>query len=172
MSAPTRDQIRRIFLDGAPSVSLREAAELLGVRVEDLRRDIDDGVILAASAGGGVRVGREELIAAAMGTWEQAAIEEALGDDAVRVLPEAVRLVLLSVRVPRYQRDVLAELAQRHGTTLDEVVARELEDVVCAHAEELGRVVPGLESALAWPRTAGEIDAVSFTADFGRRPAL
>jgi len=78
-------------------------------------------------------------------------IEAALGDDAARVLPEAIRLVLLRVRVPRYQRDMLVALAKRHGTSVDEVLARELEDVACAHAEELATLLPGFDAALAWP---------------------
>ena len=85
---------------------------------------------------------------------EQGVIEAALGDDAGRVLPEAIRLVLLRVRVPRYQRDMLAALAKRHGTTVDDVLTRELEDVACAHAEELAAVVPTLSAALAWPGQA------------------
>jgi len=36
------------------------------------------------------------------------------------VLPEAIRLVLLRVRVPRWQRDMLVALARKHGTTVDE----------------------------------------------------
>ena len=79
------------------------------------------------------------------------AIEEALGDDAAQVLPEAIRLVELRARVPRYQREMLRELARRNRTSVDEVLARELEDVACAHFEELALVVPGLEAALAWP---------------------
>jgi hypothetical protein len=76
---------------------------------------------------------KEELIAAAMRVWEQGVIEAALGDDAARVLPEAIRLVLLRVRVPRYQRDMLVALA---------------------HAEELAAAVPVLTAALAWPAQA------------------
>ena len=78
-------------------------------------------------------------------------IEEALGDDAPRLLPEAIRLVELRARVPRYQRDVLRELARRDGTSVDAVLTRELEDGVSAHAEELAPVLPGLAAALAWP---------------------
>lgn len=65
------------------------------------------------------------------------------------MLPEAIRLVLLLLRVPRYRRDMLVALATRHGTTVDDVLTRELEDVVCAHAEELAAVVPTLSVALA-----------------------
>jgi hypothetical protein len=91
------------------------------------------------------------MIAAAMRVWEQATIEEALGDDAAAVLPEAIRLVELRARVPRYQRDMLRYLAREHGTTVDDVLTRELEDFACAHAEELASVLPGFAEALAWP---------------------
>jgi hypothetical protein len=71
-------------------------------------------------------------------------------DDAGAVLPEAIRLVELRARVPRYQRDVLRELARREGTSVDSVLARELEDVASAHAEELVSSVPGLVEALGF----------------------
>ncbi|MBV8544278.1 MAG: hypothetical protein JO093_24685 [Acidobacteria bacterium] len=86
-----------------------------------------------------------------MRLWDQSAIEEALGDDAPRLIPEAIRLVELRACVPRYQRDVLRELARRDGTSIDAVLTRELEDVVSSHAEELASVLPDLPAALAWP---------------------
>jgi hypothetical protein len=91
------------------------------------------------------------MVAAAMRIWEQAVIEEALGDDAAGVLPEAIRLVELRARIPRYQREMLHDLARRNDTTVDEVLAGELEDVACAHAEELSQALPGFANALAWP---------------------
>lgn len=154
MQQPTPAQIRRIFLSPRPNVALMTAADLLGMTLQDLKRDIDDGVIVATSTRLGVRIGREEMIAAAMRLWEQAVIEDALGEDAAVVLPEAIRLVLLRVRVPRYQRDMLVALAQKHGTTIDEIVTRELEDVACAHAVELAGVVPTLDAGLSWPEDA------------------
>lgn len=39
-------------------------------------------------------------------------------------------------------------LAQRHGTSVDEIVTRELEDVACAHAQELADAVPSLAIGL------------------------
>jgi hypothetical protein len=148
MPNPTPAQIRRIFLSPRPHLTLITAADLFGMRLKDLKRDIDDGVIVATSSLLGVRIGREEMIATAMRLWEQTVIEDALGDEAVVVLPEAIRLVLLRVRVPRYQRDVLVALARRHGTSVDEIVTRELEDVACAHAEELAGTVPSLAIGL------------------------
>lgn len=110
MPEPTRDRIRRIFLNRGPNFALVTAADLLGITMRELKRDIDDGAIVAVSTGVGMRVPKEELIAAAMRVWEQGVIEAALGDDAERVLPEAIRLVLLRARVPRYQRDLLVAL--------------------------------------------------------------
>jgi hypothetical protein len=143
--------IRRIFLSSRPNVPLMTAADLLGMALRELKRDIADGVIVAVSTAMGTKVTREELIAAAMRLWDQSAIEEALGDDAPRLMPEAIRLVELRARVPRYQRDVLRELARRDGTSIDVVLTRELEDVASAHAEELATVIPDLAAALAWP---------------------
>jgi len=67
---------------------------------------------------------REELVAVAMLKWEQSVIEAPLGKDAPSVLPEAIRLVELRARVPRYQRDVLRALARREGTSVDAVLTR------------------------------------------------
>lgn len=148
MPNPTPAQIRRVFFSPRPHLALRIAAELLGVSLKELKRDIDDGVIVASSTSLGVRISREEMIAAAMRLWEQTVIEDALGEEAAAVLPEAIQLVLLRVRVPRYQRDVLVALARREGTSVDEIVARELEDVACTHAEELADAVPSLAIGL------------------------
>jgi hypothetical protein len=149
MPNPTPAQIRRIFLNPRLHLALLTAADLLGMTLKELKQDIDDGVIVAISTGVGVRITREEMIATAMRLWEQTVIEDALGADAAAVLPEAIRLVLLRVRVPRYQRDVVVALARRRGVSVDEIVSRELEDVACAHAEELAATVPSLRAAFA-----------------------
>jgi hypothetical protein len=151
---PTR--IRRTFLDPRPHVTLRTAAELLGIPLKELKRDIRDGTIVAVSSPLGLRVTRAELLAAAFRLWERVAIEEALGEEALALLPDPIRLVLLQARVPRYQRDALEALARREGSSVDQLLTRELEDVVCAHAEELAGVVPGLDVALSWPSNGRE----------------
>jgi hypothetical protein len=150
MDETTRERIRQIFLSPRLHVSLITAAGLLGVRFDVLKREVEDGAIVAVSTRVGLRIAREEMIAAAMRVFEQAVIEEALGDEAERVLPEAIRLVELRARVPRYQRDMLGYLAQRAGVSVDRVLARELEDVACAHAEELAAAVPGFAAAMAF----------------------
>lgn len=60
MPKPTPAQIRRIFLNPRPHVALTTAAGLLGMTLEELKKDIDDGVIVAASTPLGVRIGRED----------------------------------------------------------------------------------------------------------------
>ena len=147
MDETIRSRIRHIFLSPRPNFALMTAADLLGMTLKELKREIEDGAIVAVSTAFGQRMTREELVALAMQKWEHAIIEEALGDDAAAVLPEAIRLVELRPRVPRYQRDMLRVLARREGTSVDAVLTRELEDVAHAHAEEL----PELMAALAWP---------------------
>jgi hypothetical protein len=156
MNDTTRNRIRHIFLSPRPNVPLMSAADLLEMTLKELKREIESGAIVAVWTKLGQRVTREELMAAAMRVWEQAAIEDALGADAAAVLPEAIRLVELRARVPRYQRDMLRYLAERDRTTVDEVLTRELEDVACAHAEELAAVVPGFEMAMVWPASAAD----------------
>src|SRR5947209_17572082 len=119
--------------------------------LKELKREIEDGAIVAISTRMGVKVSKEELMAAAMRVWEQAVIEEALGEDAANVLPEAIRLVELRARVPRYQREMLVYFAKRDRTSLDHVLSRELEDVASAHSEELSAKLPGFVDAMSWP---------------------
>jgi hypothetical protein len=101
MAHSTHSRIRHIFLDPRRSFALMTAADLLGMTLKELRREIEDGSIAAVSTGLEQRVTREEMLAAAMRLWEQGVIEEALGDDAAAVLPAAIRLVELRARVPR-----------------------------------------------------------------------
>lgn len=137
--------------DTRPTFVLMTAASLLGMSFPDLKREIENGSIVAVSTRLGFRVSRKEMMAAAMGVWEQSVIEEALGDEAASVLPEAIRLAQLRARVPWYQREMLRYLARRDGTSVDHVLSRELEDVACAHSEELAAAVPGFGAALSWP---------------------
>ena len=148
MDANTRTRIRHIFLSPRPHFPLNTVAELLGMSVDELKAEIKDGGIVAVSTAVGVRVTREEMVAAAMSRWELAVIEKALGREAARVLPEAIRLVELRARVPRYQKEMLRYLARQEGTSIGTVLSRELEGMASARAEELGAAVPSVAVAL------------------------
>jgi hypothetical protein len=121
----------------------------IGRAASELTREIAEGTIVAEWTGMGVRVPRREMMAAAMRTWTHEVIEKALGEDAARVLPEAIRLVALDVRVPRYQRDMVRYVAERDKTTMSDVVARELEGMASAGFEEFVGVVAGFAEAMA-----------------------
>jgi hypothetical protein len=131
-----------------PCVTSELSPLLFGMTLKELKKEIEDGAIVAVSNRGGQRIAREELMAVAMQRWDQVTIE-ALGEDAAAVLPEAIRLVALQARIPRYQREMLRWFAKRDETTVDAVLSRELEWVACAHAEELAAAVPGFEAAMA-----------------------
>ncbi len=88
---------------------------------------------------------REEMVAASVAV-ELAVIEK--GWDAKRVLPDAIRLVELRARVPRYQKEMLRYLARHEGTSIGAVLSRELEDMASARAEELAAAVPSVALAL------------------------
>ena len=148
MDADTPTRIRHIFLSPRPHFPLNTVAELLEMSVEELKAEIEDGAIVAVSTAVGVRVTREEMVAVAMSRWEPAVIEKALGREASRVLPEAIRLVELRARVPRYQKEMLRYLARQEGTSIGAVLSRELEDVASARAEELAAAVPSVAVAL------------------------
>src|SRR5205085_7237793 len=61
MDQLTRDRIRHIFLSPRPSFAFTTAATLLGLDFGDLKRQIEDGEIVAVSTPLGRRVAREEM---------------------------------------------------------------------------------------------------------------
>jgi hypothetical protein len=58
MPDPTSERIRRIFLNPRPNMALLTAAELLGMSMEELKRDMEDGVIVAGPTPRGVRISK------------------------------------------------------------------------------------------------------------------
>jgi hypothetical protein len=92
-----------------------------------------------------------ELVTFGMELWSQPAVEEALGPDVARVIPELLRLTELEVRLPRLEVVALQRVASREGRAVDAVLASELLDFVSVHSEWLEREVPGFAAALGWP---------------------
>jgi hypothetical protein len=61
MDEITRNRIRHIFLSPRPSFPLMTAADLLGMTLEKLRRELETGAIVAVSTRLGEKVTREEM---------------------------------------------------------------------------------------------------------------
>jgi hypothetical protein len=95
-----REAIRRLFLGGAPSYSVTEAAALLGWSCETLMQEIRERELTHAGPSSSLPWQSVALIAACQ--WSHQAIEDALGSK-VSVLPPRLRLSDLCVRVPQYQ---------------------------------------------------------------------
>jgi hypothetical protein len=91
--------------------------------------------------------------AKALEIWPLHVIEEALGDDADGILPQAIRCAELRVRLPRHQIDMLEYRAEQQETTVSGVLERKLDGIASAHIEELSAALPGFAEAMAWPDT-------------------
>lgn len=144
-------RIRSIFLDPRPNVSIAEGTVVLGWTSEAMERAIAAGEVEVLSTAAGGAVAREELMAKALELWSPEVIEAALGADAGRALPQTVRVIDLQVRLPRHQVAMLEHLAERDRSSVSGVLARELDGVASAHADELSSAVAGFADALAWP---------------------
>jgi hypothetical protein len=72
MANTTTAQIRHIFLTPRPNVALMTAANLWGMGLAELKRDIADGVIVAVSTMLGPRVSKEELMVVRCGCGSSA----------------------------------------------------------------------------------------------------
>ena len=144
-------KIRSLFLSPYPTYSIAEAADLLAMDCREVRGWIQSGELEGVKSDEGLAVPWSELVSFGMDFWSQEVVEEALGADAVEVIPELLRLVDLEVRIPRMQVVTLERLAARSGETVSSVLARELRDLVSVHSEWLSVQVPGFVAALAWP---------------------
>jgi len=153
------NRIRTIFLHQRPHVTITEATVLLGWSRGEMSQAIAAGEVEVMATSLGKWLWREELMAKALELWSPEVIEEALGVEAEGVLPEAVRLIDLHVRLPRHQVAMLEHFAERDRTTVSGVLTRELDGVASAHAEELRWAVAGFADALAWPdaEAAGQL---------------
>ncbi len=145
-TSPTR--IRDLFLNPRPTYSPAEAAEAVGMSMEEVWGAAAIGELEADKNGD---VPREELVSFAMDFWDQAEVEAALGAELADVLPELLRLDDLNVRIPRLEIAALERIAVRNGRSVDAVLARELRDLVSAESSWLSAAIPGFAQALQWP---------------------
>jgi hypothetical protein len=152
---PTSTAIRSLFLSPRPTYRIPDVAALLAIAEVDVVGWIDAGELEGLDTPEGLVVSWAELVSFGMDFWSQDAVEQALGTDAIDLIPELVRLTDLEVRIPRLQVVTLERLAAIDGQTISAVLARELEDLVSVHAPWLSIDVPGFAAAFAWPYMDG-----------------
>jgi hypothetical protein len=150
MSHPA-PSIRTLFVQPETHYSLSNTATLLGLEESEVRGWIVSGELEALDIADELLIPWSELVTFSLELIGQAAIEEALGTDLERALPELVRLAELRVRIPRYEIAALEQIAARDGSSVDTVVASELLDAAWTNAEWLGGIIPSFGEALRWP---------------------
>lgn len=162
MLPPThREAIRAIFLRRRSEYTTREAAQLLRMTLGDFLALIKNGTLDVQMRRkrrqlGGPRhamVTWKELASAAMLRWTVMEIHDALGKDADRALPRLLHPVeLKSVRLPRYQVELIERLARNEGVSVEEFIYTALLGVESkeSHAE-IERVLPGFTEAVQFP---------------------
>jgi hypothetical protein len=143
--------IRELFLHPRTTYTAAEAAETIGMSLEDVEGWMEVGELEGIELRGDVVLPWDELVSFAMGFWDQADIEAALGAELAEALPDLLLLSNLEVRIPRLEIVALEKLAARDGKSIDAVLARELRDLVSSQSEWLSSVIPGFAAALSWP---------------------
>jgi len=145
------ERLRHIFLQPRPHVSIMQATGLLGWTRRQMAEAIANGEVELWTTAVGQWVPRAEMMGKALEIWPMHVIEEALGDDADGVLPQAIRSAELRVRLPRHHIDMLEYRADQQETTVSGVLERELDGIASAHIEELSVALPGFAEAMGWP---------------------
>ncbi len=146
-----RELIRSFFLQPVESYSVREAAEIAGVPVSTLRREIRAGDRDAIRSGRFWRLAWRQVAYVALDVWTLAEIHDALGVDAASVLPPLLALRTVTVCLPEYIVRALETTAAENGITLDERLKYELIDFAGTMAEQMEAVAPGYRRAYFYP---------------------
>lgn len=152
MSDPDLIQrIRAIFLHHCDRVTLSEAADMLGWSRAEMNAAVRSGDVEAIGTCSGKMIELRELVGQALNLWSLTTIEEALGRDALLILPPALRTRKFTVRVPMYQIAALQILADEERESVDAMVERTFHELVDHDKQWLAARVPGLAEAIDWP---------------------
>lgn len=144
-----REAIRKLFLDPQDH-PLSEAAHLLGWTSQDLAAELCSQFLTAPEEWLHRPVPGSAIAVLAFADSSYEAIERALGPEASR-LPRLIRLTNLSIQLPAYQIAALESAARREQTTVNDLLARYLMDLICDEAPALEKTVEGFREAFHWP---------------------
>lgn len=144
-------RIRAIFLHHRERVTLSEAADMLGWSRAEMNAAVRNGDIEPVGTCSGKMIELRELVGQALNLWSLATIEEALGRDAMLILPPALRTRKFTVRVPLYQIAALKILADEGHESVNAMVERTFHELVDHDKQRLTARIPGLAEAIDWP---------------------
>jgi hypothetical protein len=148
----SKQSIQTLFLQpAAESYSLREVASLTGTPARTLRREVAAGLRDAQKVRGVWRFLWRQAVYVAMERWTLAEIQDALGDDAARVLPPLLALRTVTVRLPEYIVRALEAIATEDGKTVDAALGFELIEFAGSNLTRLQGSIPGYRQAYLFP---------------------
>lgn len=151
MNGVDAQHIRELFLHHQPSYRLSEAARLLGMTRGRLEREARADQEDAYRVNGRWRFTWRQVAHLAFRRWSLAEIHDALGCDAVGVLPPLLTLRSVTVRLPEYLMRAIEHFAASDDRTIDDWLQHELVDFAGAIANRMERVIPGFRRAYLFP---------------------
>jgi len=151
MNGIDAQHIRELFLHRQPSYRLSEAARLLSMTRGRLEREARADHEAAYRVNGRWRFTWRQLAYLAFRRWSLCDIHEALGIDAVAVLPPLLSLRTISIRLPEYLVQAIEHSAVSDDTTVDNWLHHELVDFAGTVVDRMENVIPGYRRAYLFP---------------------
>lgn len=145
------DRIRAFFLKRQERYTLTEAARLLGVSAGTVRREVEADDRNAYRADGAWRFTWRQVAYLALRRWTLAQVHEALGPDAVTVLPPLLGPQPLTVHLPAYLVHAIAHAADDEQLSIDDWLHLEMIDFASGMVHRMERIVPGFRRAYLFP---------------------
>lgn len=143
--------IRELFLQRQASYRLSEAARLLGMTRGSLEREARADDENAYRVNGRWRFTWRQVVYIALRRWALAEIHDALGNDAMKVLPPLLAMRPVTVRLPEFLVRAIELSAASDDTTVDDWLHHELIDFAGTVATNMERAIPGFRRAYLFP---------------------
>lgn len=151
MEQSAEERIRELFLQRRPSYRLSEAARLLGMPRGQLEREARADQEEAYRVNGRWCFTWRQVAHLAFRRWSLAEIHEALGTDAVSVLPPLLTLRAMTVRLPEFLVRAIEVSAAADDMTIDDWLQHELVAFAGTVVDRIERAVPGYRRAYFYP---------------------
>ena len=151
MCKDLEQRIKTLFLQPAESYALREVARLIGHPRPCSAARGSGGLRDAKKVRGKWRFLWRQAAYVAMDRWSLVEIQDALGDDAARVLPPLLTLREVTVRLPEYIIRAFEAIAAEEEETVDAAIGFELIEFAGSHLTDLQTTIPGYRQAYLFP---------------------